>query len=319
MLWALFPILAGAAQSCPVLRDHQFTSGLQNGQPQDNIIFMPANLQELYLLTRTEASSEDTLVFEWGQSQERVRVGVTITPEQTPVWSSRQLSAQQNRIRVALSTASGCALGDWTLHRITPTYPVLVPAPASALPVPLPAELHHLLHQGDITGFRLEARARADSLTLGQQGIVARIEATTIPLMQLEKDIDEDRLYIASGRVTQLLQHPDLDSWQSLRLQKSTRRLAQRMRHLNHQIRHQLNTLTTVLAGSATGLTPCPESAQDASSLWEKLNPGLPLHLTGRDETNPQRLHVMDTRTGEIHSIDSSCLVLFDQLPPKNR
>ncbi len=244
----------------------------------------------LWFFTEVMEGGGETLYHQWYRNGEAdVRIRLEIGGDRWRTWSGRRWQPGE-RYTVRVVTESGCDLGEYGLITKDSAGDVLASARAA-------------LASGDIVGARLKARNAQESGTRSRA--LSRFIDEELALAELEKDIAEDNLYVAGGRLDSLQQRSlsaaDRDKLEALR-----QRHQQRQSVLESEMNQRLMALQRTLDGMPV-TTPCQSTV--GNSDWLPEPERQILMITGQETTdNKQLIELLDQRTGKIHRIERPCL-----------
>jgi hypothetical protein len=249
--------------------------------------------ERLWFFTEVANGSGEVLYHQWYRNgEEDVRIRLQVGADRWRTWSSRRLQAD-TRFTVRVLTESGCDLGEYGM----------ISAGHSAAGDAALTEARELLAAGDITGARLQVRQAQESGATDPA--LKRFLDQELALAELAREISQDDLYIASGRITTLQQQPLSDTNRA-----ALEHLREQWQQRREQLRQQMNTRLMALQRS---LASMPASVSCQASVdnkdWLPQPERDQLMVTGQQHHNGiQTLQLLDQRSGLPHQLERPCL-----------
>lgn len=246
--------------------------------------------ERLWFFTEVMDGGGETLFHQWYRNgEEDVRVRLEIGADRWRTWSGRRWQAGE-RYTVRVMTESGCDLGEYGLVTRDSGSDILASARA-------------LLASGDIIGARMQVRSAQESGN--QSPALRRFIDEDLALAELEKDIAEDNLYVAGGRIDSLQQRP-LSAADRDRLAALRQRHNERQGILEHEMKQRLMALQRTLA-TMPATNSCASTVDNNDWLPEPERHIL--MITGQENADrKQQIELLDQRTGKLHRIERPCL-----------
>ena len=244
----------------------------------------------LWFFTEVANGAGETLYHQWYRNgEEDVRVRLQIGADRWRTWSGRRLEADV-RFTVRVITESGCDLGE---------YGMLANSGNSALL----ADARAMLAAGDITGARLHIRQAQEAGT--RDAALTRFLEEDLALAELAREISEDNLYIAGGRLDTLQQRALTAENQKV-LSQLQQQWQQRRQTLQQEMANRLMALQRSLASMPASIA-CDAPVSDSHWLPEPERDQLV--VTGQSaDSGMQTLQLLDQRSGLQHQLQRPCL-----------
>lgn len=257
----------------------------------------------LWFFTEVVGGTGETLQHQWYRNgEEDVLIRLPVGAASWRTWSSRRIqSGSQYTVRV--TTASGCDLGEYALTG----------SDSSQAHTPHqdqhPAEIENILSAArdalanqDIAGARLPIRLAQESGNSAPA--LQRFLEQDLALAELQRDIDNDSLYLAGGRIERLAKQSLSDS-SAETFDQLKQRWSQRRDTLNQETRGRLMALQRSLNAMPV-TTDCGAPVTDSDWLPEPERQWL--SVTEQQSSNSQQtLTLFDQRTGMLHQLERPC------------
>jgi hypothetical protein len=247
----------------------------------------------LWFFSEIVDGKDEVLIHQWYRNgEEDVRVRLSVGADRWRTWSGRRAEPGA-RLTVRVTTESGCDLGEYGMTTSASPTP-----PADAL-----TAAREALSQGDITGARLLARKAQEAGD--RRPALSRFIEEELALAELARDIDNDNLYVAGGRLSSLKKRR-LSAQQRTLLAAEEARWQERRDSLQRQLGLRLMALQRSLA-SQPAIQGCDSEISNTDWLPDPEREHL--MITGQQvEGSTQTVELLDGRTGLSHRIERPCL-----------
>ena len=258
----------------------------------------PTDHNALFFFIEIKNGAGRTMTHQWFYDGELVaETHLAIGANRWRSWSRKYLGKRRSgEWRVLVKTTDGCALADQTL--------------SGGAPIPALEEATALLKNGDVTGARMLVKNEmANNIPFRQR--MERFLNQDVAVAQLEHTIDEQQLYIADARLTQLEQQPNLNKALKEKLPSLRAQLESERATIKSETNIALAAFQRVQHRSLSG-GKCPASEDELLALLQRMPIANELLLSSwsRDDTQLQAT-VIDQRTGFLHSLTLECLPSF--------
>ncbi|MDF1629916.1 MAG: DUF2914 domain-containing protein [Alcanivoracaceae bacterium] len=254
------------------------------------------NSERLWFFTEVANGAGEVLYHQWYRNgEEDARVRLQIGADRWRTWSSRGRQSDA-RYTVRVLTESGCDLGEYGVISANDSG---ISAASSALLT----EARALLASADITGARLLVRKAQQSGA--SDPALTRFLEQDLALAELARDIREDNLYIAGGRIDTLQQLSMSAANQAL-LESLQQQWQQRREQLRQEMSSWLMAVQRSLANMPAS-ADCEATVDNSSWLPEPHRDQL--SITGQQhQSGMQTLQLLDQRSGLQHQLERPCL-----------
>lgn len=258
----------------------------------------PTDHNALFFFMEIKNGAGKRMTHQWFYEGELVaETNLAIGADRWRSWSRKYLGKRRSgQWRVLVKTADGCALADQTLDGSTP--------------IPVLEEATALLKNGDVTGARLLVKNEmANNIPFRQR--MERFLNQDVAVAQLEQTIDEQQLYIADARLTQLEQQRNLSKVLSEKLPTLRDQLESERANIKSDTSIALAAFQRVQHRTLTG-GKCPATEEELLKLLQRIPVGEHLLLSNwsRDDTLLQATFI-DQRTGFLHGFTLECSNAF--------
>lgn len=245
--------------------------------------------ERLWFFTEVAGGAGDTLHHQWRvDGHDDVRVPLTIGADRWRTWSSRRVLPGE-RLTVRVFSASGCDLGE---------YGLLASVADDTL-----TQARALLASGDITGARLRVRQAQEQGNRNAQ--LTRFLNGELALAEVARDLADERLFVAGGRLEALAREP-LDSELRARRAALQQQHTEQMNSLHQDMRRRLAALQRTLE-SVPPAVSCQNTDNNNDWLPEPEREWLGISDV-RVEARRQHLTLLDQRTGLSYALERPCL-----------
>ncbi|MCH8542995.1 MAG: DUF2914 domain-containing protein [Alcanivorax sp.] len=331
---ALLPVLS-QADTCPEIGRAGFTGAVAGGEPLDVLDQIPENVRTLFFFTEVLGGTGTTLRHQWQSQESDAVVPLRIGGPSWRTWSSRQIVDPTIDWSVTVTSDSGCQLGVWHIAgnpNATPRPPAApstpppppppsqqqqqqpaAPAPAQAAAPPAarpgPAtfkidDMNALLAARDLVGARMLLEAEAERGVDPQ--LLTRIRQVDLEIASAQREIEADRLYTATTRLTQLAQRHDLTGEERAAVVTLEGQIRSRTAELESDYLFWLaawrQTMNRGLAGGALCVDPSAFASDWPARITEALSwVDRQTTATGYD------FLLIDPRTGRSHVLPLDC------------
>ncbi|PKM22563.1 MAG: hypothetical protein CVV10_03625, partial [Gammaproteobacteria bacterium HGW-Gammaproteobacteria-14] len=264
----------------------------------------------LWFFTEVAEGTGETLQHQWyrnGAEDALIRLPVGAASWRT--WSSRQIE-DGSQYSVRVTTASGCDLGEYAL---TDHEPARIPPQTrqarsqnldqlSSDIEKILSEAHDALAKQDIPGARLHIRLAQENGN--NSPALQRFLEQELALAELAREVDNDNLYLASGRIERLASQP-LSGASLVAFNQLKQRWSQRREELHQETRGRLMALQRSL-NTMPATVNCEAPVVD--SLWLPEPEAQWLSVTEQQaNAGLQILSLFDQRTGMLHQVERPC------------
>lgn len=253
--------------------------------------------ERLWFFTEVADGAGETLYHQWYRNGEAdVKVPLQVGADRWRTWSSRRMEAG-SRYTVRVLTESGCDLGEYGMISAD------VSKTNNAADSRVLTEARALLAAGDITGARLQIRQAQESGA--SNPALKRFLDEELALAELAREIGEDNLYIAGGRIA-TLQKQSLSAANRAQLENLQQLWQQRREQLSQQMNARLMALQRSLATMPASVA-CAAPVENSD--WLPGPERGQLLVTGQQHDNGlQTLQLLDQRSGIQHQLERPCL-----------
>lgn len=302
LLLFTLPALAPGRNACPdglELERALFTTGIRDQEPVKAISRIPEGVPAVYFFTRITGGAGTRIRHLWFYDDvEVVSVPLRVGGDDWRTWSSKNLGLRRDR--------------DWSVRVLGPQDCVLGSArlPASAPGDETLARIRELMNAGDLAGARMETRqALAGTPSPAMKQALETIIERDLVLARVEREIEQQSLYTARGRLEALLAGP-LPPAQRERALVLQQRLEEAREALRNSATGRLADVEAVLRATLAGGRFCRRLNEELDQTLSALLGNDHSFLVTRKQLSGQRLEVnlLDRRSGDSHERVLSCL-----------
>jgi len=257
----------------------------------------------LWFFTEVAEGTGETLQHQWYRNgEEDVLIRLPVGAASWRTWSSRRIQSD-SQYTVRVTTASGCDLGEYALTgndsgQIHTPHQDQHPAEIEKI---LSVARDALANQ-DIAGARLHIRLAQENGNSAPA--LQRFLEQDLALAELEREINNDSLYLAGGRIERLANQP-LSGSTTETFNQLKQRWSQRRDNLYQETRGRLMALQRSLS-AMPATADCAAPVTDSDWLPEPERQWLSV-TEQQSSAGMQTLSLFDQRTGMLHQLERPC------------